>query len=472
MSLGGAGTLSTPADPIDDIVVDFLFAKRRETAELDFKWTIDMARKSAFPELAKDLFAMANNGGGHILFGFQEDKKTGAITPIGLPPEFHVDQADLQGKFNAFTTEQVTLHYREFERTIDGSKRRFALLHVPAPTCVLAPRVEGKYAYDGGRERVVFRAGDVLVRHGTRSELATPDDVKAIERRAKMTGYRMSLLSGQPEEIQEQLTSDLFEVTRLPTHVWSAALKSREVAFEVLRQTDYLLRDQRLYCFDDPTGSGFAKYIKPGTAQRFTRESWLASEDHVRIFASMLDLIVQRHARTHGLHLQREGRKLFYPLRDGEEKRQASWPGLARPSSRQVAKKLTIPKLGATVGVHSAVQVKFVRLGGDYFLRIIPNIVLTTDGRSPLVGPQAGAVITSLGASNYNFNAAHVRNILFWLAQFNPKDGRIRFGGHIEAKARPLTTTIQVGIRADRPMNIERVVELDSEEREDTPEAG
>src|SRR5438128_6060428 len=95
--------------PLDDIFVDFLMSKRRESPELDFKLTLDMSRYR-FPEVAKDIFAMANYGGGYILVGFRE-KKTGGFDPVGLPAEFHIDQADLQQKFNAYSSDPLAIGY-------------------------------------------------------------------------------------------------------------------------------------------------------------------------------------------------------------------------------------------------------------------------------------------------------------------------------------------------------------------------
>jgi predicted HTH transcriptional regulator len=73
-------------DPMDEIVINFILSQKRETAELDFKLTLNIRKNSDFAKIAKDIFAMSNYGGGYILFGFKETK-TGTFEPVGLPPD-------------------------------------------------------------------------------------------------------------------------------------------------------------------------------------------------------------------------------------------------------------------------------------------------------------------------------------------------------------------------------------------------
>lgn len=70
-------TIESVPDPLDVIVLNFLLSQRNEDAELDFKRTIEIRKSSGFAKIAKDIFAMANYGGGYIVIGFEETK-TGA----------------------------------------------------------------------------------------------------------------------------------------------------------------------------------------------------------------------------------------------------------------------------------------------------------------------------------------------------------------------------------------------------------
>ena len=98
---------STPR-PLDDVVTDFMFSQKRESAELDFKLTLDTKKDSLFPKICKDIFAMFNYGGGYLLFGFSETK-TGTFDPVGLDADFDFEPARVQEKFNSYSNEPLII---------------------------------------------------------------------------------------------------------------------------------------------------------------------------------------------------------------------------------------------------------------------------------------------------------------------------------------------------------------------------
>ena len=86
--------------------------RKSEAPFLDFKLTINIGKDSDFPEIAKDIFAFSNYGGGWILIGWKEEKNK-RYTPVGVPEDYNVDQANLQEKFNAYLEEPIELLYTE-----------------------------------------------------------------------------------------------------------------------------------------------------------------------------------------------------------------------------------------------------------------------------------------------------------------------------------------------------------------------
>ena len=134
--------------PLDDIVVDHLMAKSSETAELDFKYLINLRKNSEFVLIAEDIFAMSNYGGGFIFFGFKE-RETGSYEKKGIPHDYRIDQANIQEKFNSYSNEPIGLLYREFYRTITENKitedRKFSVLYIPPSPVILYPIKDGEY---------------------------------------------------------------------------------------------------------------------------------------------------------------------------------------------------------------------------------------------------------------------------------------------------------------------------------------
>jgi hypothetical protein len=128
-------------DPLGDIMLKFLIDQNNESAYVDFKEVIDISKEGPFAKIAKDIFAFSNYGGGFILIGFKERKSknqvneevaerpTRTLLEVGLPEGFHIDQASLQEKFNAYSNSPIEIRYREFWRKIDGTQRKFAAIY-------------------------------------------------------------------------------------------------------------------------------------------------------------------------------------------------------------------------------------------------------------------------------------------------------------------------------------------------------
>lgn len=71
---------------------DYLLDAGTETQDLDYKEKLEPSR-DGIANVAKDIIAMANFGGGHLLFGVAEKSK-GQFELVGLPPE-QVEQLEV-----------------------------------------------------------------------------------------------------------------------------------------------------------------------------------------------------------------------------------------------------------------------------------------------------------------------------------------------------------------------------------------
>jgi hypothetical protein len=158
--------------------LDQLLAVACELPELDYKAHLDLSKTRDLVELAKDVGAMQVLGG-YILVG---------VSAPGAPSGM-LDTADLRGFDEANLTPRllkwlsVPLSLRTRVATRDGHE--IVMIYVaPHPAGCAFFRSDGRYRAEGGREVLVFRAGDVYWRDGTRSVRMSQEGLEAvIERR-------------------------------------------------------------------------------------------------------------------------------------------------------------------------------------------------------------------------------------------------------------------------------------------------
>lgn len=438
---------STP-NPLDDIVADFILSQKRETAELDFKVTLDTSKDSDFAEIAKDIFAMSNYGGGYLVFGFEETK-TGNFDPTGLPSSFHVDQAQLQEKFNSYSNDPITINYREIEKEIDGEKKKFALMYVPPSSTVLKPIKYGVYTDKGGKTRKAFSKDEILIRRGTQSIHASQKEIEYIQKRARETEYKISLLKGRPDRVREHLYGNFFEVIEMPDEIFEAGLpRNIRFAFFEIKDTPFIRAGEKIYSFCDISKEPFGKYVQKGSLCKRELIYFSETQDRRILITSLLNREIRHAALKKGLRYDpNEKNTYFYPT--DERERYESWEGRFKKSTRLVAKKLYIKQQNTSLYAHSAASISFRLIEGKFYLKILPRIVLTYDGYNTIQSFREGAIKTRL---SYNqFNDAYLNLVLFWISRFKSIDKKtIDFGGRVHVSSEPVTAVLDVGIRSDR----------------------
>ena len=452
-----SGILGGPTadlDPFGEAVLSYLFSRNYESSELDFKESLETAKGSEFPKVARHFFGMSNYGGGFLLVGFRP-KPTGGYLPVGVPEDFHLDQAELQGKFNALSSIPLSIGYREIERTLEGVTRRFAVVYIPPATDVLVPSADGRYRNSRGKEKVAFVRGDVLIRRGTSTMKATPTEVAWIRRRAGDTAYRISLLSGEPELLDETLSSNIFAARRLPQRVYwcIVALRGNPVPEHGLRSC--LVDGRLVYSFEDPSSTALRTFLEAGSLASDPVLAWRKDRDQSRLLTQLFDSAVVRKAASIGLEFDWARRRFFYPLLPGETKREEAWAGITKRASRQVAVRRYLGSLKREVVIHSSVRTDFLWIGDTLHLRMEPGFLISDDGQHPLRGQKQGSVLTSLESWLSSHNAGYLRNVLFWSSRFQDPDGQIRLGPELEFSGQPVETRIRVGIREDTLRSME-----------------
>lgn len=107
----------------------------------------------------------------------------------------------------------------------------------------------------------------------------------------------------------------------------------------------------------------------------------------------ILESAAVRKGRRIGLLYDEARARFYFPLENGSDRREEPWPGISRPTVRQVAVRKYFSSLKREICIHSSVQLGFQWMGDNLGLRLEPGYLLTEDGRRPLHGPKQGNVL-------------------------------------------------------------------------------
>ena len=153
-------------------------AARGETAEVDFKAAFD---SRCWPEVVKDLVAMANSGGGALIFGVDDD---GHTSHADLTEISRLDPAALSDQIRKFTGSPFAdVEIRQATRRGGAPAVLVLVGGVDVPLIFEKP---GTYADPdrSDRQKTAFARGSLYIRHGAKSETATNADMVAATDRA------------------------------------------------------------------------------------------------------------------------------------------------------------------------------------------------------------------------------------------------------------------------------------------------
>lgn len=454
--IGGVTINEIEGDPLSDYIIDFMKNRKSESPYMDFKLTISIKKDSNFPNVAKDIFAFGNYGGGWILIGWKEVKKN-QYAPVGVPDDYEIDQAVLQEKFNSYVDEPIELLYKEIKDVIGGKERRFGIIFIPPSHKILTPNKDGKYRI-GDKEKIVFSKDEKFYRRGTQNVHPSEQELEIIKKRIEKEDYRISVLSGEPDEIDEEIYGNLFELNKIPNYVYignikpydDASIKSLLKEKGVFPEFYYkfniwngkIITFENLYDEKNP----YSYLVKGDSITRESVDFWLNDSDKSRIIMELLNRELKHHAISKGLSYNRHTDKLFYS--SSTDRRTEDWKGRYRKSTKTVAAKMYAYQLKKEVYCHTAFYASFIRLGNNIFLEITPTFILTEDGKHPIYGFNEGTILTRLSYNRYN--NIYLSNVLFWVHQLG-EGKKIAIMDYIEIDPKPITANLPVGILFDMP---------------------
>jgi hypothetical protein len=231
------GTLIPVTPRVDEDTLALLLAVRTETAELDYKVSIDLDSAEGKAEFAKDVAAMSSRGG-YLVVGVADDG-----TPVGVGDEnLQVfDETSLRNKISKWLPDGFQIMSRV--HTWDNELKVVLIFIAPHPDGLVVMKEGAQYAGTPGSNRHVFRKGDVFTRHGTSSECIQQHDMKVAVQR---------LVDDQREIWRQEMHSmflPLLETSRQGNAVaqgpmtafgWQLSLDVfQSASTELIRQKDY-----------------------------------------------------------------------------------------------------------------------------------------------------------------------------------------------------------------------------------------
>lgn len=202
---------------MDDMLTKALGATR-ESKAVEFKQAFDVNSQGDWYEVIKDIIALANSGGGVILFGVLN---SGCPSGLDVAGVLSLDPADIANKITKYTG----YDFSEFEISEQWKgPQRIAALAVMGVSIPIVFARPGTYDIGGGKQKCAFSAGQVYFRHGAKSEPGTTDDLRRAFDRS-MTALRKEWLRGVKKVVAAPIGSRLIvpgqEVRESPSELAS-----------------------------------------------------------------------------------------------------------------------------------------------------------------------------------------------------------------------------------------------------------
>jgi predicted HTH transcriptional regulator len=140
-----------------------LIERRSESAKLDYKESYQPSHRVSVVRFVKHVIAMANTSGGYLVIGVADD---GTVKGLKATQTAAIDEATLRAQVTSFCDVTIPL---SLQKDVTYQSAKLAIVTVlPVPDRVTVTTRDGTVPGKGSAN--LFRAGDVLVRHGSASE--------------------------------------------------------------------------------------------------------------------------------------------------------------------------------------------------------------------------------------------------------------------------------------------------------------
>jgi len=208
-----------------------------ESKQIEFKSTFDPYSGGEWCEIIKDIVAIANSGGGILIFGLNND---GTNSPVPVDAINKIDQADVVNKITKYTG----WHDPQIEiRKVDRGNCRLPAFLIESAGYPVPFERPGTYNAGDGKQKSAFGIGTVYFRHGSKSEPATSADIHSAFDR-QLNAIRRSWLN-QVRRVSRAPIGSQIIITQRSGDVTSPGTAAVRVVMDSEATPVVLTRDKR-----------------------------------------------------------------------------------------------------------------------------------------------------------------------------------------------------------------------------------
>ena len=457
-----------------------------ETATVDYKEKFP-ENIGSWMELAKDVYGMANYGGGYIVVGVED----GTFKPKGLETSFHIDAQALTSKLNKWINESVDISYYEHIRNINRQNKKFPIIQIHGTVSKsLIPKCDGVYTTEYGQKKIGFSKGIVYTRENTSTVAASGEEYvrlfwAMINRTATKTRGNeipigaLTVLNNKtiPDSSEERLWSNLFPVKEIPDYIYSATTNyhnpldiyqkiSKEMS-ALGRENSYvpafLVSGKKIFSFSPINKYNPLIYCVNHVHDPIRIWDWLRySEKHIEL-TKLLNYSLKDHCRRRNFTYDRKQNRFYIKYQNGKIP-EILWKPYKKFSNRKLINQKKNKENKIVYYEHFAAKMRFKILGKGIFLNIEPTRVLTEDGVNSLDQKRNVRITTRKNSLYHNNHYLYDLKLILHILARNKNEIHIgRQDSRITVDLQPLGDTVDFGIINDQHTKEDFLDSLQSE---------
>jgi predicted HTH transcriptional regulator len=169
----------------------------KESKHIEFKSAFNCDKTYDWCEIIKDIAAIANSGGGVIVFGVDNN---GNPTGDDVNCILKLDPATITNKISTY----IGTQFSDFEISeVTKESNTLAILEIGSSDVPIIFTKPGSYPIEGGKQSTSFSRGTVYFRHGAKSELGISDDFRQVVDR-RLEDIRKQWINGVQRVVRHQ----------------------------------------------------------------------------------------------------------------------------------------------------------------------------------------------------------------------------------------------------------------------------